>query len=222
MAAAEQTDLCRDSWVLEQVRYCIEHKLNSTLLIDPASELVIAGAEGRYIKRLARTVKSKWSLSKGKGHFCRRHSALSDSDPVLERTRQDGRPLNELLWDYAWRWSDGRLLPDCRRDDVAKLTRWPNLTRVSSSANSMRIAALLTARPTSLVLASRILNVEEKELFQFYSAARYAGLTDSVNRDARVVSMTQGSRRNLGMIRRLLKHLEGLRNQRQNQNLSSV
>jgi len=69
-------------------------------------------------------------------------------------------------------------------------------------------------------LASRILNVEEKELFQFYSAARYAGLTDTVNRDSRVVSMAQSNRRNLGMIRRLLKHLEGQRDQRQN--LSSI
>jgi len=215
MAAAEQPDLCRDGWVLEQVQFCMEHHLNSSLLIEPACELVIAGAEGRYIKRLARTVKSKWSLARGKGHFSLRHSSLPDDDPIVDEVKKTGRPLSELLWQCAWHWSSGQLLPGCRRDDVVKLRCWPNLTRISVSRNSMRIAALLTARPTSLVLASRILNIEEKEVFQFYSAARYAGLVETINRDNRVLTMTKGRRRNLSMIRRLLKHIETRRDHRQ-------
>ena len=215
MAAAEQPDLCRDCWVLEQVQFCIEHRLNSLLLVEPACELVIDGKTGRYAKRLARTVKSKWSLAKGLGSFSLRQSTLKDDDPSVQEVRKKGRPLDELLWQCAWKMSNGRLLPGCRRDDVIKLSRWPNLTRVSSSAHSMKIAALLSASPTSLVLASQILNVDEKEVFQFYSAARYAGLVETIERDDRIMTLTQGRPRpNLAVVRRVLKRLESRKQER--------
>lgn len=212
MAAAKKTDLCKDNWVLEQVEFCIAHGLNSLLLVEPACELVIAGPEKLFIKRLARTVKSKWHLSQGDGHFSLRHSSLEEGDPSLAMVRAEGRPLSELQWECAFHQAEGRLLPGCRRDDVVKLNAWPNLTRLSRTKNSFRIAALLNHRPTSPVLASRILNVDEKEVYQFYSAAKYAGLTDTINRDGRdnrVVTMAAGHGRNLGFIRRLLQHLEG-------------
>ena len=210
MAAAEQPDLCRDCWVLEQIQFCIKHRLNSLLLIEPACELVIDGKTGRYAKRLARTVTSKWSLSRGMGQFSLRHSTLKDDDPSIQEVRSKGRPLDELLWQCAWKMSNGRLLPGCRRDDVVQLKSWPNLTRVSSSANSMKIAALLSARPTSLGMAARLLNISEREVFQFYSAARYAGIVETIHRDDKVITLRQGKRRNLAIIRRLLRHMESL------------
>lgn len=208
MAVAEQPNPCRECWVLEQVQFCIEHRLNSLLLVDPACELVIDGKTGRYARRLARTVKSKWSLSKGLGSFSQRQSTLKDDDPSVQEVRKQGRPLDELLWQCAWKMSNGRLLPGCRKDDVVKLKRWPNLTRVSSSAHSLKIAALLSAQPLSLTVAARVLNIDEKEVFQFYSAARYAGLIETVRRDDKVIAISHSIRRHSPTLRRLLTHMD--------------
>lgn len=73
---------------------------------------------------------------------------------------------------------DAWLLPR-RRGGVA---HWPNFTRLPQTPNSLRIAALLVQHPTSVTLAARLLKIEREELYQFYSAARCAGLARAVNR----------------------------------------
>ncbi len=93
-----------------------------------------------------------------------------------------GRNIDELMWMSAFHASKGRLMDGCFRDDVVELTYWPNLTRLPLTANTPRIAALLNRHPTSITFAARLLKVDMKEMYQFYSAARCAGLARAINR----------------------------------------
>lgn len=93
-----------------------------------------------------------------------------------------GRNIDELMWQAAFHASNGRLMEGCYRDDVVELAYWPNLTRVPLTENTPRIAALFNRHPTSVTFAARLLKVEMAEMYQFYSAARCAGLARAVNR----------------------------------------
>lgn len=95
-----------------------------------------------------------------------------------------GKPKNikDLLWQAAFYASEGRLIESCTNGgatqiyDVIKLHHWPNLTRLPITANTMRICALLSRSPSSIMLIHRKLGIEAEEVFQIYSAACSAGL----------------------------------------------
>jgi len=107
---------------------------------------------------------------------------------VLDKTELEkyasviGRNIDELLWCAAFHASKGRLMKGCFRDDVVKLRHWPNVTRIPVTPNTMRIIALLTGHPTSIVLAKHLLKIDIGELHQFYSAAHCAGIAHVLNR----------------------------------------
>lgn len=183
----------------------IVHQQASALVQNGHDVYVISGSTGRYTRHTA----SNPAATVNKAF------RLPDNDKLLLNTEANGRPVAELLWSLAIAESRGQLLPGCRRDDVVHLTRWPNFTRLPTTENSLRIAALLTARPTSLVLASRILDIDESEVFSFYSAASYAGYTRVVNR---IVNAEQQHKpanpARLGLISKLMDHLKSLQGQR--------
>lgn len=93
-----------------------------------------------------------------------------------------GRNIDELMWIAGFYASKGRLMEGCYRDDVVELMHWPNLTRLPSTPNTMRLASLLSSHPTSITLAHRFLRIDRAEAYQFYTAARCAGLARAVNR----------------------------------------
>ncbi len=93
-----------------------------------------------------------------------------------------GRNIDELMWIAGFYASSGRLMEGCYRDDVVELMHWPNLTRLPSTPNTMRLASLLSSHPTSITLAQRFLRIDKAEAYQFYTAARCAGLARAVNR----------------------------------------
>lgn len=120
--------------------------------------------------------------------FCQAHASKfritvlkgTESEPVHDA--QSKRPLAELLWQAAFHASQGRLVESyangetVRIVDVIKFRRWPNLTRLPTTPNTMRICALLTRNPSSLLLVSRKLGIEQQEAFQVFSAACSAGI----------------------------------------------
>lgn len=121
---------------------------------------------------------------------------------------ESGRRIEDLLWTLAFNsFSEAHncLHQGCRRDDVVHLQHWPNLTRVPSSRNTFRLAALFAARPTSIALAGKILGVAELEVVRFYSAAWACGLITRVNRQAEPVKLVQ--HRNHSLIGALMRHL---------------
>ncbi len=121
---------------------------------------------------------------------------------------QVGRNIDELLWQAAYYASEGRMMSGIYRDDVVELEYWPNFSRVPHTPNSMRIAALLSRHPTSIHFASRLLKVEQSEMFQFYSAARAAGFARAINR--KVEEPKLQPHRNQSLLSSLLKKIAGL------------
>lgn len=101
---------------------------------------------------------------------------ISDEPRALDNSPL--RPVSELLWHAAFHASQGRLIEGCEKFDVVKFSRWPNLTRLPTTANTARICALLVAHPTTLTLVRAQLKIEVGELCQTYSAAFAAGITD--------------------------------------------
>lgn len=109
-------------------------------------------------------------------------STLLASEHLDASPEGNCRPIDELLWTTGYYTSPGCLSNGGRRDDVIKLTQWPNLTRLPHRPCYHRIAALLTTRPTSVVLAAKLLNLPEAEMYRFYNAASYAGYIRAINR----------------------------------------
>ncbi len=93
------------------------------------------------------------------------------------------RPLSELLWQAAFHASQGRLVAGCSKYDVVQFRHWPNLSRLPLTGNAMRICALLTRHPTTIMLVHRKLGVETSEVYQIYSAAHSAGVSTRVSRN---------------------------------------
>jgi len=107
---------------------------------------------------------------------------LLEKDFRTHDTNRVGRNIDELMWMAGFYASDGRLMEGCYRDDVVEVMFWPNFTRLPSTPNSMRLASLLSTHPTSIALAHRFLRIDKEEAYQFYTAARCAGLARSINR----------------------------------------
>lgn len=94
------------------------------------------------------------------------------------------RDIDELLWHAGFCASQGRLPEGLSEFDVVQFTRWPNLSRLPSTANAMRICALLVSYPTSIMMARRRLHVEAGEIRSIYAAAHLAGIAKVLNRKA--------------------------------------
>ncbi len=124
----------------------------------------------------------------------------------MQMTGLSGRPVDELLWSLAWHDSGGQMLEGCRRNDVVSFSRWPNLTRLPKSADTYRIVALLKARPTSVVLAARLLGISEDNVVQVYCAGQRAGYAHPINRVAAVPEIKPHRHRSL--IVRLFQRLQ--------------
>ncbi|MCY0965598.1 hypothetical protein [Parathalassolituus penaei] len=194
-------DTCK--WLLDQIQGHLEHRMDALITTDGQQEILIVGTEGLYLVRPA------------KNSNPRRSYLLEHGDTSLTEVYQNGRPVAELLWNLGLMGSEGNLIGNCRRNDVVKLQRWPNFTRVHATANSLKIAALLSSRATSPVLASRILDLDEAEVFSFYSAAAAAGYAHSLNRAAELESRPVAANpKRQSLITKLMTHLRSLQVQR--------
>jgi hypothetical protein len=95
--------------------------------------------------------------------------------------------IPELLWEAALHASQGRLVGSWSNEesvhiyDVVRFHHWPNLTRVSQTPNTMRICALLTREPSSIMLVSRKLGIDHEEMYQVYSAACSYGIVNVIS-----------------------------------------
>jgi hypothetical protein len=100
-----------------------------------------------------------------------------------ERPKTPGKSICELLWQAAFYASQGRMIEGCSKYDVVQFRHWPNLSRLPQTTNTMRITALLTRYPTTIMLLPRRLGATKEEVFQTYSAAYCSGLVNMVSRN---------------------------------------
>ena len=93
-----------------------------------------------------------------------------------------GRDIDELLWQIGFHASRGLLLEGLSEYDVVQFSRWPNLSRLPTTPNAMRICALLVNHSTSIMMARRRLRVDSGEIRRIYTAASLAGIARVLNR----------------------------------------
>jgi hypothetical protein len=176
------THFSPDSYLLGIVRRVIADGQDVQLALPGVGTLVIHAKRGEYFSSLDDIAP-----------LCRmaaaRFQITAFSGPLADRSEpRVGRNIDELLWQAGFYASEGRLMQGCSYYDVVQLRHWPNLSRLPITPNSMRICALLVRYPTSILLAYRLLKVPAAEMFQFYTAARCAGIANVLNREARPVS----------------------------------
>jgi hypothetical protein len=166
-----------DDYLITILRRAVAHVQDMRIALDGVGEITVFARRGEYfpgttdMARFCAAPAARFQVTVLDGHEAGRDTAAGV-----------GRNIDELLWQAGFHASGGRLMQGCLRDDVVQLRHWPNLSRLPSTPNAMRISALLTRHPTSIMLAQRLLKVEAAEIYRFYSAARCAGLAHVLNR----------------------------------------
>ncbi len=140
-----------------------------------------------------------------------------------------GIPFSRFLWEITL-WSSRGHLPDGTPLDIPlRLKHWPNFTRLMETPHAMRIAALWSRKPYSLLRTCQELGVPQRYVFAFFSATNSAGLIEwrpgdnesaapllgfehhdeqdrRQNAEPRAHDRAQGNRR--GLLGRILSHLK--------------
>lgn len=173
---SSESSFSSDDYLINTVKRAIKNSQNIQINGGILGELIVLSSEGEYfcdsdkLEGLCVANASKFKVT------------ILEKDFRNHDTNHVGRNIDELMWMAGFYASDGRLMEGCYRDDVVEVMFWPNFTRLPSTPNSMRLASLLSTHPTSITLAHRFLHIEKKEAYQFYTAARCAGLARSINR----------------------------------------
>lgn len=166
-----------EAYLINVIRRARAHHQNLRIAAGPLCEIDIISARGTYLIRYGDLP----ALCKVPSDTLQ-VTVLSKKEQSSPPSGRQAGNFNELLWEAGFHASQGRLMQGCSPFDVVELDRWPNLTRLSRSANTIRLCALLTRHPTSIVVAGRLLKIEQAELYQFYTAASCAGFAHPLNR----------------------------------------
>jgi DNA-binding response OmpR family regulator len=99
---------------------------------------------------------------------------------VIESAMPDRNVITQLeteafLWKLALHTYRGYLPDGIDVNKPVYLKYWPNLTRLDPTPDAMRIASLLCRQPVALAFIVRILNIPQKHVFNFFSAANAIG-----------------------------------------------
>ncbi len=120
---------------------------------------------------------------------CFKTALLDAEQAALLRDASPLRNVSELLWTAAFHASNGRMVESRVGDrlvhmhDIIRFRHWPNLSRLPITGNTMRICALLTRQPSSILLIPRKLGISAEEMFQVYSAAYCSGALEILSAD---------------------------------------
>jgi hypothetical protein len=166
-----------DNTLITTLKRAIAHEQDILLQRDGGGELVLLGSRNEYFSAVSDEQFFYTAPVAGA-----KLTLLSRKDPRIPPVESIGREVDELLWKAAFYNSRGRLMHGYYPVDVVELAAWPNLTRLPHTTNAPRIASLLSRQPTSIAVAGRLLKVSPEEMYQFYSAARCAGLARPINR----------------------------------------
>lgn len=117
--------------------------------------------------------------------------------------------MDTLMWKVALWTSAGRIPEDIDLHRPVYLRNWPNLTRLLVFPNAMRIAALLSEQPRSLLDIADTLQIRQQYVFAFFSAARALGLADQATRQSEnlIAPPPVEPRKNAGVLKKILQRL---------------
>lgn len=109
-------------------------------------------------------------------------SVLESSYTIEQIDTSSTVDRDALLWKTTLWASRGRVpLGTCLNTPVF-LRQWPNMTRLLLFPHALRIAALWTNQPHSLLATANTLAIPQRHVFGFYSAAHALGLASTSRR----------------------------------------
>lgn len=111
-------------------------------------------------------------------------SVVKDPAAFGVNDKSNFQDLDAFLWKVSLWTAQGRVPKGIDLDCPVYLRHWPNMTRLMLFPHAMRIAALMTERPRTLIEIARLLQVPQPYVFAFYSAARSLGIAGQVKRQA--------------------------------------
>ena len=158
-----------DDHLLGIVQRAVTARENTRIVLPGKGEILLFPSQGLY-----------YTNSKDFIGFCTTPAADFKVEPygdaALSYEPGSGKHLKALIWQTAFHASQGRLLEGCSKYDVVQFRHWPNLTRLPITPNAARICALLTRKPSTIMLVHRVLGIEKDEVYQIYSAAHSIGI----------------------------------------------
>lgn len=166
-----------DETLITIIKRAVVNSQDILLKLDGVGELLLLASRGEYFSQVSDEL-SFFASPVADIDI----TILAKGDHRLPSTETIGRNCDELMWKAAFYNSKGRLMQGCSPVDMVELEHWPNLSRLPHTTNAPRIAALLSGHPTTIAFAARLLRIAPVEVYQFYSAARCAGLARPVNR----------------------------------------
>lgn len=131
------------------------------------------------------------------------------------KLKEDGRDHNKLqrmdalIWKIALWTSAGRVPDDIDLNRPVYLRNWPNFTRLLVFPHALRIAALLSEQPRSLLNIAETLDIRQQYVFAFFSAARALGLADQAMRQSEslIAPPPVEPKKNTGLLKKILQRL---------------
>ncbi len=157
----------------------------------------------------------------GEERRLRSHCTLPDATLELSLDQFDGAgeldesalsySLPTLFWKVALWASRGRLPEGTSLTQPIYLRRWPNFTRLVVTPYALAIAALWAEQPRSLLDTARHLQIPQRYVFAFYSAAKSLQLVGETRRaaDTLIQPPEITASRQRGLLGRLLDRLRG-------------
>ena len=185
-----------EDYVLHHIQRAVANEQTIDVALDSGGAVRIFGREGRF----AADVYDMETFCTLPASYFRVEVAPCDG-------LHGGCDITDLLWQAAFYASQGRLIRGCYHYDVVDLVRWPNLTRLPGLEQGVRLAALLNRHPTSILLASRLLDIDAADIYRFYSAAHCAGLVRVLNRESETPTLRPHAKR--GVLGLILRRLAG-------------
>lgn len=141
-----------------------------TIIIDPTLQRIwIDADDNQTIKYIA--------IESTSGVITKANAAPFDIKSNEHMLRSEMyQTIEEFLWKISLWTSKGRFPSGVDLNRNVFLTRWPNLTRMAYIPHSLRISALLTEKPMTLLAVAKTLDIPNEYVFAFFSAACALGI----------------------------------------------
>jgi hypothetical protein len=142
-------------------------------------------------------------------------TTLSETE-IQQRLATDklmAQSLDSFLWKMALWTSRGKIPKGADLSRNIVLLHWPNFTRLILTPHAMEISALWIAQPQSLLDTAKLLEIPQRYVFSFFSAACAIKLAFIDRRqDKRIpdtLATTSSDHAKRGLFKRLLARLLG-------------
>jgi len=182
--------------------------LSEPIILIPEQNLALLG------KNLnERTLRTMNSLPLSNSRRLHTHTVTDNEIKQHYLEQLEPQPLNNFLWKTSLWTARGRLPKETDLFKDIILLEWPNFTRLVVTPHALEISALWLSQPCSLLDTAKILNIPQRYVFTFFSAARTIKLA-LVDRQASHQAKIMTNDKSLlphsekrGLLQRLLSHL---------------